>query len=159
MIANGEKRASFAVVVFVTSATVLIRICISVADKILLSSIYGWRRLLAEHLTIVRDKPNMVVSNGDILYGKGFPHYLIVVALWIPSTVLLLSLLFRLLPVQEREALQGKYTVSGLTIPIVVALFFAIGLLPLTYSALLAVFVLATALLLPWVRRELQNSR
>jgi len=106
MIANEKKTASSAVVIFVTSATVLIRISIFLSDKILLLWIYGWHRLVTEHLAIIKEKPNIIVSNGDVLYGKGFPHYLIGVSIWLPSTVAFLLLIFRLLPDQEREALE-----------------------------------------------------
>lgn len=49
--------------------------------------------MVANHLWLVRAKPELVVSNGDVLRGFGPIHYFYGVALWIPATIAVLVLL------------------------------------------------------------------
>lgn len=153
-----EKTASAGVILFVTSGTFLARLSSYFSMKILLVWTYGAHRVATEHLMIVRHKPDMAVSNGDILYGKGFFCYLIGIGLWLPSLIGFMLLAIRLLPQREQEALKGKYTASGPAILLAIALFYLIGLLPLKFSVLLTLFVLTLALLLPRLQSDLQKS-
>ena len=158
-IVDVENRASISFIVFVTAGASLARLSLYVATKIILVWSYGWHRVLSEHLAIVKEKPEMVVSNGDVLYGKSPVGFLIGAPLWMLCLASFMLLTSRLLPRREREALKGEYTVSGPALLAGITLFFAIGMLPLNYSLLLAVFVLVLAFLLPWVRKEIQNAR
>lgn len=149
--ANPENRASIFVLVFVAVASFLVRLCYYAAGALLLIWVYGCDRVLQEHLSIVKHKP-IVVSNGDILYGRGFQHYLIAMPMWLVSTIVCLLLIQKLLPPSERAALKGRYTVSGPAVLMIVALFFAIGMLPLWQSAMVFGCALAGALILSWRR-------
>ena len=154
-----RKSGSLAIIIFVAAAVALLRGALQAADRILLLWIYGRHRVLTEHLTIVKTKPDIVVSNGDVLHGKGFEHYLLGISIWLITTIAFVLLAYRLLPRRERNAVSGRYTVSGTAVLIIIALFFAIGTLPLGLSLFLAVFVITIGLLLPWVRDEIQRSR
>jgi len=154
-----RKSGSLAIIIFVTAAIALLRVSLQAADRILLLSIYGRHRILAEHLIIIKTKPEIVVSNGDVLHGKGFEHYLLGFSVWMITTIAFVLLTYRLLPRRERKAMSGRYTVSVPAVIVIIALFFAIGTLPLGLSLFLAVFVIMIGLLLPWVREEIQRSR
>lgn len=136
-----------------------LRIALRAADRILLLLVYGRHRILTEHLTIVKTKPDIIVSNGDVLYGKGFEHYLLGISIWMITTIAFVLLAYRLLPQRERDAVNGRYTLSGRAVLMIIALFLAIGTLPLGVSLFLAIFVITIGLLLPWVREEIQRSR
>lgn len=154
-----RKNGPLAIIIVVTAAVAFLRIAVRAADRILLLLVYGRHRVLTEHLAIIKAKPDIVVSNGDVLYGKGFEHYLLGVSIWMITTIVFVQLAYRLLPRGEREAMRGRNSLSGTQVVIVIALFFAIGTLPLGMSLFLAIFVITIGLLLPWVRDEIQRSR
>jgi hypothetical protein len=154
-----RKSAPLAIIIVVTAAVAFLRIALRAADRILLLFIYGRHRVLTEHLTIIKSKPDIVVSNGDVLYGKGFEHYLLGISIWMITTLAFVLLAYRLLPQRERDAVSGRYTLSGKAVLMIIALFLAIGTLPLGVSLFLGVFVIMIGLLLPWVRDEIQRSR
>ena len=150
--ATSKNAGSAALVVFVTIATGLQRLCYEASNIILLVWIYGPDRVSAQHLSIVKHKPDLVVSNGDILYGKSFVLYLTGVVMWLTLTFILLPVAFRLLPERERNAMNRPSHLSLLTALTAVCLFFAIEGLPAMYSALVAAIALAGAFALAWTR-------
>jgi hypothetical protein len=151
--ANPESRISLSVVVFVTVGTILARLCFYAAGIILLIWTYGRDRVLREHLSIMKYKPQIIVSNGDVLLGQRNLATSIGALMWLVSTFVCLLLVQRLLPRSERDALRRKHTaVSTPALLVVIALFFGIGLLPLLQSVLVAGSVLAIAFLLSWRR-------
>jgi hypothetical protein len=68
--ATSKNAGSAALVVFVTIATALQRLCHEASKFILLVWTYGRDRVSAQHLSIVKYKPDLVVSNSDILSSK-----------------------------------------------------------------------------------------
>jgi hypothetical protein len=64
--------------IFSACATGGLKIGLRVSDAVILRQVYGAPRVAAEGLTIVKTKPHLVVSNGDVLKDHGFIHFLIV---------------------------------------------------------------------------------
>ena len=93
-----------------------------------------------------RLKPLLVVSHGDVLPIWPSVHYLIGVAIWIPSAILLWILAYKLLPKPYQEAINGG-TYAGWSILSTIFLFFALNMLPLKL-ALLGAFIILAALFL-----------
>jgi hypothetical protein len=150
--ASRKSGGSAALVVFVTVGTIMARVSFEVSSIILLVSTYGRDQVFAQHLRIVKYKPDMLVSNGDVLYGKGFILYIIGLVIWLASFFVIFQLAMRMLPPAERNALERPYKTFPPTALIAVGLFFALGQLPLTYSALLGATALAGAFAWAWVR-------
>jgi hypothetical protein len=123
----------------------MLRIASWVSGELLLIHAYGWERVAREHLQLKRLKPLLVVSNGDVLPSSPFLHYLIGVAIWMPSAILLWLLAWKLLPPPYHQAMKGS-TYAGWSLLLVVFLFFALNLLPLRLAFILAVVVLLVAM-------------
>jgi hypothetical protein len=69
------------------------------ANWITLWYLYGWATVQHDHLRIVRIKPELVVSNGDVLKGIGAYHYFVGVAIWLPVAFgLYLPIFYKLVP-------------------------------------------------------------
>ena len=116
-------------IICVAVAVAMLRISLAAADAIVLSFNYG-AAVSRDHLHIVGRKPELVVSNGAILYGWGFRHYLIAGGLWLAASYLLLLLCWRfLLPERFRHesapGLAHRTTVLGLLWTL--SLFFLVG--------------------------------
>jgi multisubunit Na+/H+ antiporter MnhB subunit len=152
--ATSKNAGSAGLVVFITVATALQRLCFEASSIILLVWIYGLDRVSAQHLRIAKHKPALLVSNGDILYGKSFILYLIGVVMWLALTFILLHVAFRLLPERERNGMNRRSQASLLATLTAVCLFFAIEALPAIYSALVAAIALAGAFALAWARES-----
>jgi len=138
---NTEHRESLrgrALVIWLVITLSMLRIASWLSGEIILLHVYGWERVSREHLQMAKLKPLLVVSNGDVLPNSPFVHYLIGVAIWIPSAVFLVLLAFKLLP-------QPYY--AGWSILSTIVLFFALNMLPLKI-ALISAFVLLAVLLL-----------
>ena len=157
--ANKNSRSA-AVVIFVTVGTILARLSFEASSIILLVRTYGRDRVFGQHLKIVKYKPEMLVSNGDILYGKGPDLNAITFVIWLVSFFLILLLALRMLPAGARNALKGRQrqTFSPGAVIAVGGLFLALGRLPLASSAVLAACALAGAYAWAWVRREGDQS-
>jgi hypothetical protein len=125
----------------VITLTVL-RIASWVSGEILLIHAYGLERVSREHLQLKRLKPLLVVSNGNVLPTSPGVHYLIGVAIWIPSTILILALAFKLLPQPYHEAMRAGHP-AGWSILLIIFLFFALNMLPLKMALLVASILLA----------------
>jgi hypothetical protein len=67
------------VMIFSACATAGLKVGLRTSDAIILRQVYGAQRVAVEGLTIVKTKPHLVVSNGDVLEDHGFIHFLIVV--------------------------------------------------------------------------------
>lgn len=146
---NTEQRESLrgrALVIWLVITLSMLRIASWLSGEIILLQVYGWERVSREHLQMAKLKPLLVVSNGDVLPNSPFVHYLIGVAIWIPSATLLLALAFKLLPQPYHEAMKGG-TYAGWSILSTIVLFFALNMLPLKV-ALISAFVLLSVLLL-----------
>lgn len=130
-------------VIFIAIAMSMLRIGVWVASQIVLFQVYGRERVSREHLQIVKIKPRLVVSNGDVLWSRGFEHFLIVGAIWMTLTVLLFSLAWKLLPKPYHDAMQ-QGTYAGWSILTLIFLFF--GLLPLKMTLIIAVVTLVVVL-------------
>ncbi len=102
-------------VIFMAVVPTALQFAIRAADQITLWQVYGHERVAREHLRITRSKPRLVVSNGDVLWDKGFTHYLISAAIWLPLSVGVLMLIFyTLVPKAHREAWQSEdQSISG----------------------------------------------
>ena len=96
-----------------------------------------------DHLRIIKIKPELVVSNGDVLRGYGFYHYLVGMAIWLPLTVGLLMLIYyTLLPLECREALRtgGNRRAENAQRMTVFALVWVLALFFLVVSLIAALF-------------------
>lgn len=152
----GESVRSVWLVVFMAVATSALRIAIESANWITLWYLYGRATVAHDHLRITRIKPQLVVSNGDVLRGIGFYHYLVGVAIWLPLAVGLMMLIYyTLLPKRHQEVLQRKEQTQGVravSIIWVLALFFLVtGLLPIWLALAVAAASVVAALI--WAHR------
>jgi hypothetical protein len=102
-----ESLRGRALVIWLVITLSMLRIASWVSGQIILIHAYGWGRVSREHLQMARLKPLLVISNGDVLPYSPFVHYIIGVAIWLPSAVLLVVLAFKLLPQPYREAMKG----------------------------------------------------
>lgn len=134
------KIASLVLVIWMAAVMSALRLAIWVASELILWHLYGRTTVERLHLRIVKIKPELVVSNGDVLRGFGFYHYLIGVAIWLPLAIALLSFIFqRLLSKRHQEMLQRKNDwgrqMNAFAVLGALALFFLIGgLLPLSVA-------------------------
>src|SRR5437016_9585456 len=92
-------------VIFAASATGGIKIGLVAADAIILRIIYGADRVAREHLTIVKSKPELVVSNGDVLHSHGFVHFLITLVLFMSLGAAAIIVGSQMLPRPMRDVL------------------------------------------------------
>jgi hypothetical protein len=125
-------------IICVAVAVAMLRLSIVVADAIVLSIVYG-AAVSRGSLRIVGRRPELLVSNGDVLHGWGFRDYSIAVGLWIITSVLLLLLCWHvLLPGPFREAMGRVHArTTGLGLLWVLSLFFlGAGVLPLREALL-----------------------
>jgi len=136
-----------ALVIWLVITLSMLRIAALASSQIILIHAYGWERVSREHLQMAKLKPLLVVSNGDALPTSPFVHYLIAVAIWLPSAVLILLLAFKLLPQPYHEAMKRGSTYAGWSILSTIFLFFALNMLPLKL-ALLCAFILLAVLFL-----------
>lgn len=77
LVSADESARSVWLVSFMAVTTSALRIAIWAGNEITLWQLYGRERVTREHLQITRIKPKLLVSNGDVLAGIGFYHYLI----------------------------------------------------------------------------------
>lgn len=147
---------SAAIIVWASVALTVLRLSLEASNRLILWQVYGWRTVSANHLSLVRVKPELVVSNGDVLRGFGPIHYLYGVALWIPTTIAILILLGRYAaPRWWKQASANPRTMRPGAIGIAATLFmfFAIpGLLPLRSA--LSLGALAAVSGLWWLRNS-----
>lgn len=132
-------------VIFMVSALSMLRIALWGASQIVLLEVYGRDRVTREHLKLVKFKPQLAVSNGDVLWGRGFEHYLIGMAIWLPSTILIFLVAWKLLPKAHHDAMrQGTY--AGWAILLAIFLFFGANFLSLKLTLITAAVVLAVVI-------------
>ncbi|MGA2345554.1 MAG: hypothetical protein ABSF93_06080 [Candidatus Sulfotelmatobacter sp.] len=143
-------------VTFMAVAASSLRIAIWAANAITLWHLYGQATVDRDHLRIVKIKPQLVVSNGDVLRGIGGYHFFIGVIIWLPLTFALMSLIYyTLLPKRHREALQAKEQSQGGS---AVAVIWALAL-PILVTAVLPMWAAlsvgagSVAAALIWARR------
>lgn len=86
---------SAAMIVWSSVTLTAMRLSLEAANRLILWHLYGHATVAHDHLSIVRVKPQLVVSNGDMLKGWGFFHFLMGVSLWLPTTAIVLTLLFK----------------------------------------------------------------
>ena len=151
-----EKVRSAMLVIWVALVTIALRIALESANVITLSHLYGRATVRRLHLRIVSVKPQLVVSNGDILRGIGPYHFLLGVAIWLPLSVGLISLVFyTCFPRWQREIMMKRApgpSGSALALLWALALFFLVpGLLPIGIALAVAVGSIAVALI--WARK------
>jgi hypothetical protein len=134
-------------VIFMVIAMSMFRIASWAAGRIILLLAYGRTRVSREHLELVKIKPQLLVSNGDVLWNKGFEHFLIGQTIWIPTTCLLLVLAWKLLPEPYHDAMQQNKTYVGWSLAAAILLFFAMAWFPLKLILPLAAGLLVVLLL------------
>jgi hypothetical protein len=142
---RNESMNGQVLVIFMVSALSMLRIAIWSASRIVLLQVYGRERVVREHLQLVKFKPQLVVSNGDALWGRGFEHYLIGVAIWLPSTILIFLTAWKLLPKAHHDAMQ-QGTYAGWAVLLAIFLFFGAGFLSLKLTLITAAVVLAVVI-------------
>jgi len=154
--ASMRERVSDAwLVIFMAVGASSLRIALWTANEITLWYLYGWATVKRDHLRIVKIKP-LVVSNGDVLRGMGGYHYFVGIAIWLPLTFALMSLIYyTLLPKRHREALQAKeHSQGGSAVAVLCAL--ALPIMITAFLPMWAALALATtsvAVALTWARR------
>ena len=139
----------------------MLRFSLETSNRLILWQAYGWEKAQHEHLSVVRVKPQLVVSNGDILRSLGPVHFLYGIALWIPLTFVILVPLLKYGAPDWWERVSGARRWSpqpgAIGIVSLLIMFFAIpGFLP-TLPAL-SLGVLAATRGLVWLRRSWQNT-
>ena len=142
-------------VIFMAVGTSTLRIANWAADEITLLYFYGWPAVAHGHLHITRMKPQIVVSNGDVLPGIGFYHYSVEVVIWLPLAFGLITLIcYTLLPKWQLAFMRVRernQRVSAVVLVWVLALFFLVsGLLPMGDAMALAAASVAAALIWAW---------
>ena len=138
---QSESLRGRALVIWLVITLTTLRIASWVSGEILLIHAYGLERVSREHLQLKRLKPLLAVSNGDVLPTSPGVHYLIGVAIWIPSATLLWALAFKLLPQPYHEAMKAGHP-AGWSILLMIFLFFALNTLPLKMALLVASILL-----------------
>ena len=78
---------SFPLILWASVCLTMLRLCLEAAAWLVLWQVYGRQTVAGLHLSMVRIKPELVVSNGDVLRGFGPLHFFYGVGLWIPTTV------------------------------------------------------------------------
>ena len=150
---RSDDRSAFMVVWSSVTLSAL-RLSSESAKWLILWHLYGYKTIVRDHLAIVRVKPELVVSNGDILRGWGFAHFLIGVSIWLPTTMLALTLLFKwFTPQWYREYSKNGATNSGGSAGVAATLvmFFCIpGLL--SFAPAMVLGLSAATLGLLWLR-------
>lgn len=134
-------------VLFMLICMAALKIAIWGASKIILFQVYGSVRVAREHLEIVKIKPRLVVSNGDIVAQRGFEFFLIGQLIWLPLSVAVFLLVWRLLPKPYHDAMQQN-TYSGWSVLVAIILFFTATLVPLKLILLIAPLAIAVIVLI-----------
>lgn len=139
----------------------ILRLSLEVSNRLILWQAYGWQRVQHDHLSIVRIKPHLVVSNGNILRSLGALHFLYGIALWIPLTfAILVPLLKHSAPAwweQTSGVRQWTPKPGGIGILSLLILFFALpGFLPAVPALTLGVFTATIGLL--WLRNSMSKA-
>lgn len=68
-------RGSAAIIVWSSVTLSALRLSLEAANRLILWHLYGYNTVTHDHLSIVRIKPNLLVSNEDVLKGWGFQQY------------------------------------------------------------------------------------
>jgi len=131
-----EKALSVCLVLWMAVGTSTLRIAIWSAGEIVLWHVYGRERVVREHLSITRMRPELMVSNGDVLWGRSFHQFLISLAIWLPLSVgLLLPIYYHLVPEPIRQAFEvakrKEESIPVVALLWVLALFFLVIMLPM----------------------------
>lgn len=136
-------------------ATAALRLSIVLANTLVLWRVYGRARVLREHLRITSSKPELVVSNGDVLRALAFQRYVTGVVIWLVISFLVMAMLHRLVlpPGLQRMLKHAKANRPGsLGTLWALGLFLLVGaVLPLPAALTLALVSLVVAL--SWARR------
>ena len=147
--------SSLWLVICLAVCTSVLRVSMDTVDWGILRGSYGQERVAREHLRIVRDKPELVVSNGDVLPGLTFRRFLMIGVPWLAISFSCLALTYRFaLPRPKREQLmQGNNRVGAPAALWALALFFLVpGWLPLGWA--LGFGLGSAALGVIWARRR-----
>lgn len=147
--AQNETTNGRVLIIFILICLTALRIAIWTSNTILLWLAYGRERVAREHLHIVKIKPQLVVSNGDVLWHKTFEHFLIGSLIWIPLSMAVFLLVWKFLPEPDRVATQ-QGTYSSWSILAVIFLFFTAFLVPLNFTLLIAALAIAALLISAW---------
>ena len=133
----------------------LLRFALWAANVITLWYLYGWATVNHDHLKIVRVKPDLVVSNGDVLHGIGGYHYFVGVAVWLPLGIGLVFVVYRfVLPKVCQSILRkkdGRDKSSGIAVLYVLLMFILVTAFLPTVVALTLAFISAAVPVI-WIR-------
>ena len=143
-------------IVWASVTFTVLRLSLEASNWLILWQVYGRKTVAAGHLSLLRTKPELVVSNGDVLRGLGPIHYFYGVGLWLPTTFAVLIPLVRYAAPRwwkQASANRRKMQPSGIATVAVLVMFFAI---PLLQSLLAAVTLgaFAAAAGLWWLRNS-----
>jgi hypothetical protein len=135
----------------------ILRLSVEASNWLVLWQVYGQRTVAHYHLSVVRIKPELVVSNGDILRGFGPIHYFYGASLWI-TTIAILVLLFRYVAPKWWElasAREAKPNPGAIGIIASLVMFFAIPTDLLPFIPALGFGTFAAAAGLWWLRNRM----
>ncbi len=145
---------SAAMIVWSSVTFSAMRLSSEVAKRLTLWYLYGVSTVAHDHLSIVRVKPKLVVSNGDVLKGWGPFHFLIGISLWLPTAFVVLTVLFKYVTPQwwqEQSKNRGGTSPGAIGMAAMLIMFFCIpGLLDLIPA--LSLGLVAAVLGLFWLR-------
>lgn len=151
---------SAALILWASVAITMLRVSLEAAAWLVLWQVYGWRTVARKHLSLVRIKPHLVVSNGDVLHGLDQIHYLYGVGIWLSSTTLILILLTKYLAprwVAQASREQRRMRPRALGVVVALSVFAAIGrALPLRPAVMVG--TLATAASTWWLRNSVPDD-
>jgi hypothetical protein len=153
--ATRESVRSVWLVIFMAVCTSTLRIASWAAGEITLLYFYGWAAVARGHLHITRMKPQIVVSNGDVLPGIGFYHYSVGVVIWLPLAFGLMMLIYyTLMPKWQQAVMQVRernQRMNALSLVWALGLFFLVsGLLPMGAAMGLAAASVTAAVIWAW---------
>lgn len=152
---SNRNAQSIWLIVFVAITGVAARLSVVLANTLILWRVYGRDRVAREHLQIMRDKPDLVISNGEVLRGFGFQHYLLAAGSWLVLSCLAMLIVYRaLLPQGVRYILKNSHdnTPSRIGAVCALGLFLLVPVL-LPFAAAVALAVVSLILALSWAWR------
>lgn len=151
---------SAALILWASVCLTMLRLSLEAATWLVLWQVYGRQTVARLHLSMVRIKPELVVSNGDVLRGFGPIHYFYGVGLWIPSSAVVLILITKYLAPRwwkKACAEQRKMRPRAIGVIVTLLLFGAIGgTLPLFPAISLG--ALGTAASTWWLRNSVRED-
>jgi hypothetical protein len=125
-------------------------------EKLVLLQHFGAARVAREHLTVVSYKPELKASNGDVLPGLGFYHFVISAVMWLALSVIVLLIGMMLMPREYRQKLQhadlARDNPGCLALIGMLAVFLGFAHVPFLRNAIACAAIASAAFVFIWMR-------